>query len=191
MMISEDSFQHILLDADGYAAGPPVLKADAVIAAVRHKQHLRKCRRILAAGISSIAALVLIAGLVWIRHDRNKQLQIARLQTEIQFLNQRLDTTMAMIQEAMEIQRQQDKLTQLENQLAQYSDYEQKRDEQEENTALTILIQADRLQNASLQQDAQSFYKRILELYPNTYWAQIARQKLQSKDETIEKGNTL
>jgi hypothetical protein len=190
-MMSEELFQQLLTGADADAAKSPVLNADAVIAAVRHKQTRQKSRHIVLSGCSSIAAALLIAGLIWICHNRNKQLQIARLQNEIQILNQRLDTTMAMVQKTLEIQRRQEKLEQLENQLAQYGDFDRKLQAQEENTALTILIQADRLQNANLLKDAQVFYGHVVDMYPNTYWAQIARQKLQSKDETIEKGNTL
>ena len=190
-MISEDSFHQILLDAEGLAARPPVLSADTVIAAVRHKQVRLKVRRIWLAGCSSIAALILIVGLIWMQHGRNKQLQIARLQNQIESLNQRLDSAMAMVQKTLTEQRRQEKLEQLENQLAQYSNFDQKLRDQEENTALTILIQADRLQKANLHQDAQTFYKRVVELYPTTYWAQIARQKLNDKNENLRKGDTL
>jgi hypothetical protein len=192
-MISEDSFQQLLTAADDSAAKPPALNADAVITAVLHKQSRQKSRRIFLSGCSSVAAALLIVGLVWLHHDRNKQFEIARLQNEIQTLNQRLDTTMAMVQKTLEMQRRQEKLTQLENQLAQYGDFDRKLQAQEEDTALTILIQADRLREANLLKDAQAFYGRVIDMYPKTYWAQIARQKLQrnNKNENLRKGDTL
>jgi hypothetical protein len=161
---------------------------------VRYRLTRQKNRRVLLAGCSSIAAVILIVGLIWIQHDRNKQFQIAQLQDKIEALNQRLDKTMAMIQKTMVAQRQQEKLEQLEKQLVQYGDFDKKLQAQEENTALIILIQADRLQNANLLKDAQAFYGRVVELYPNTYWAQIARQKLQSvqpPNKNGTKGDTL
>jgi hypothetical protein len=191
-MMPEELLQQLLAAADSTAKSP-ALNADAVIMAVRYKQTRQKNRRIVLTGCSSIAAALLIAGLVWICRDRNKQFQIARLQNEIQVLNQRLDTTMAMVQKTLETQRRQEKLEQLENQLAQYGDFDRKLQAQEENTALTILIRGDRLQEANLPDAARSFYQRVVEMYPKTYWAEIARQKLQqnNKTETLRKGDTL
>jgi hypothetical protein len=193
-MITEESFQQLLADADNRAARSPVLDAHKVIASVRSMQTHRKRRNVILTGCASVAAAILIVGLIWDQHDRNKQLQIAQLQNQIELLNQRLDKTMAMVQQTLVTQRQQEKLNQLEGQLAEYDAAGQKRQAQEESTALTILIQADRLQNANLHGDAQIFYKRIMELYPDTCWAQVARQKLESLqpvNKTEKKGNTI
>jgi hypothetical protein len=193
-MITEDSIKQLLLDADNLVGRVPVLDAHKIITSVRSMQTHRKRRNIVLAGCASVAATILIVGLIWVQHDRNKQLQIAQLQNKIELLNQRLDKTMAIVQQTLVTQRQQEKLNQLEGQLAEYDAAGQKLAAQEESTALTILIQADRLQNANLHGDAQTFYKRIVELYPTTCWAQVARQKLESLppvNKTEKKGNTI
>jgi TolA-binding protein len=180
-MISEESMEHFIVEADRLGARPPVLNAGNMIASIRHIQLRRRRRNIVLACCGSVAAAILIVGLAWLQHDRSKQFQIAQLQNQIESLNQRLDSTMAMVQKTLSQQRQQEKLDQLEKQLAQYSAADQKLAAQEEETALTILIQADRLQEAKLHHDAAVFYQRVIDMYPNTYWAQIARQKLEDK----------
>lgn len=193
-MITEDKIGSLLTDVDRRADRPPVLNAESVIASVLCAQSRKQRKTMVLTGCSSIAAVILVIGLVWIQHDRSKRVEIVQLQNKVELLNQRLDSAMAMVQKTLDIQRQQEKQAQLERKLAEYGNFKRQLETQEENAALTILIEADRLRNASLHKDAEAFYMRVVDLYPNTCWAQVAGQKLESarqEDENKTKGNTL
>lgn len=193
-MNTEQDIQQLLRAADAAAQSPPVISADRLIAAVRHQQSRHKtARRMLAGGLSA-AAMVTIVCSVWAYQSAAKQQQIAGLQQDIDRLNRRVDSTLALVAETLKTQRDRETLAQLDAQLSVYDQSRRQFQEHEETAAMTLLLQAEQMQETNLTQGSQNYYNRVIRMYPDTPSAAMARQKLQqlkNSQETLMKGNML
>jgi len=83
------------------------------------------------------------------------------------------------IREVLEEERKQRRLQELQAQLASYSDPLQEIQKQVDKTAFILVYQANRMYRELDQKDsAIQAYNRVIELFPQSRWAEVARQRL-------------
>jgi septal ring factor EnvC (AmiA/AmiB activator) len=194
--MTDDPLTNLLLQADRSAPHPSVPDhlADRVRRLARHRR--QKTTRLLSA-----AALLLIAlGIVIIFGNSPRTIEtappqnvgqampavaitsdteIAQLRVEIAQLRAEADARTEIIKQLLAYQKQQAKLARLERQLASFDDPLAQIQQQLEDAAFTTLYLADRKYNEmNLKDSALRDYHQIIKLYPQTKWAQTARQRL-------------
>ena len=181
--MTEDKIKNLLQKADQMAARPTPVSAN-LAAAVRRRADHRRITNI-AVPIAA-AAMLLIACGVWHLSTKTDQTtrdkdKIASLETQIQQLQARTDATLKLIQEVLDRQRQQRRLNQLEAKLASIPDPLEEIREQVDTAAFYIVYQADRKFNElNLKDSAIADYRRVIELFPQTQSAEVARKRLEN-----------
>ena len=178
--MTEDKIQHLIQSADR-TAGPPVqVSVDlSVIHRCARRRHLVTLLVPVAA-----AAVILVALGVWgvsirLGKTASEQKKIALLQMEVKQLQVQTDATLKLIQEVLENERRQRQLDKLYAELASIPDPLEEIQTQVDKTAFILVYQADRMYNELSQRDsAMGTYRRVIELFPQTKSAEIARQRL-------------
>jgi cell division protein FtsB len=176
----EDKIKNILQKADETAGEPMPVSIN--LSAVR----LRANRRRFVSVTTPItaAAAVLVAFGLWsltskIIEKTAQQQKIASLEAQIQQLQIRTDATFNLIQEVIEDERKQQRLDELQAQLASIPDPLEEIQKQVDTAAFNLVYQADRMyRELDLKSSAIKIYKRVIELFPETQWAEVAHQRL-------------
>jgi len=177
--MTEDKIKNLLQDVDRIAGRPGPVSADISVIRSRARQ-----RRIVSLAIpATVAAVILIVLGIWSFTNRTvetrEQKKIALLQVQIKQLQARADAAMSSIQEVLEEERRQRQLDELEAQLASIPDPLEEVRKQVDKTAFILVYQADRMyRELNLKNSAVRTYKRVIELFPQTQWAEVARQRL-------------
>jgi len=178
--MTEDKIINLLQKADQTAGGPIPVSID--FSAVRRRA--RKKRLASLAIPLTAAAMLLIALGIWsfitkTGETTQEQEKIASLQAQIQQLQARTDATLKLIQEVLERERRQRRLDELQAELASIPDPIEEIQKQVDNTAFILVYQADRMyRELNLKDSAIQTYKRVIELFPENQWAEVARQRL-------------
>ena len=186
--MADDKLQQLLQYADK-SAGQPQYKAVSLEFIVRRRTHRRRIKMI----AGPIAAVVLIlTGLSIYTITRNvtpKPLtpqQVASLKAQINDLNARLDSTLKLVEEITARERAQEKLDQLNAELASIPDPMEELNKKIEKTAFILLYYADKgyeeFHNAD---DAELSYNRVIELFPQTLSARLAKERLEKIREIL------
>jgi tetratricopeptide (TPR) repeat protein len=180
--MTEDKLKKLLQQADRMAGLPRPVSAN-LSAIVRHRAHKRHLLISVTAPLAA-AAVILIAAGIWnltIKTDKNTQDQekIALLQRQLEQLQARTDTAINLMQKMLVADQKQRSLNELEAQLASIPDPLDEIQRQVDETASILVYQADRLYRELNRKDsAVETYHRVIELSPNSRWAQKARQRL-------------
>ncbi len=175
----EDKLKTILQTADR-KAGPPAPLSANLTAVVRRRVQRRRMR----ITIISTAAVILIAAGVCIslltaKSNRNEQKRIAFLEAEVQRLQASTDATLRLVNKLMESERRQKRLADLRYQLAAIPDPLETMQMEVEGAASILLYEADKMSRVPEQQKfALAKYNRLIKLYPDTYSARTAKQRL-------------
>ena len=177
--MTEDKIKNLLQKAD-LIAGPPK-PVDVNPSAIRRRAHYRRLfyKMPLAA-----AAVLLIAAGIWnisIKTHQNQQEQdkIASLETQIKQLQASTDAAINLIHEVLEAERRQNRLNELQVQLAAFKDPLEEMQLQVDTTAFILIYQADRMYRELNQtESAVETYKRVIKLFPENQWAKVARERL-------------
>ncbi len=179
--MTEEKIKNLLQKADQAApAQTPV--CSRLTAALRRRANRRRFINI-TAPIATAATLLITFG-VWhlttrttqTKQDRNK---ITSLQAEIKELHARTDATLKLIQEVLDNQRQQRRLDELQAQLANIPKPLEEIQKQVDKTAFILVYQADRMYREHNQKNsAIRAYNRVIELFPQTQSAKVAKQRL-------------
>ncbi|MFH1716490.1 MAG: tetratricopeptide repeat protein [Planctomycetota bacterium] len=137
------------------------------------------------------AAAVLIVALgIWsltiktaeTRHERER---IVALEAQIEQLQVRTDATLKLIHEVLEDERRHRRLDELQAELASIPDPVEEVGRQVDKTAFILVYQADRLYRELNQtESAVEAYNRVIELFPENQWANVARQRLSEIEKT-------
>ncbi|MBN1846888.1 MAG: hypothetical protein JW810_14475 [Sedimentisphaerales bacterium] len=111
------------------------------------------------------------------------QAQIDSLRRQVDQLRAQADLRTALLQEVIKLENQRQRIRTLERQANVQPDPLDELTRQVERAALVTLYQADRkYQELDLQDSAIADYRRLIELYPDTRWAQTARMRLATID---------
>jgi tetratricopeptide (TPR) repeat protein len=186
--MTEDKLSRLLQKADR-TAGPPA-EVHVSLAALRRRAIRRTFVR-LASPLAAAAILLLAVGL-WNHAVRTPDgnggpEKIASLEARVKELAARTDAALNLIQQVLEDERRQQRLDELEAQLASIPDPLEELQKQVDKTAFILVYQADRLYKELNQTDsAVENYNRVIELFPENRWAKVARQRLKE----IENGKS-
>lgn len=173
----EDKIKNLLYEADQTAGGPVPVSID--LSAVRRRANRRQTAN-LAVRIAA-AAVVLFAFGFWsftAKKARDRQ-RIVALEMQIEQLRVQTDATLNLIREVLDEDRKQRRLSELQAQLASYPDPLEEIQKQVDKTAFILIYQANRMYR-ELDQKASAIqaYNRVIELFPQSRWAEEARQRL-------------
>ncbi len=192
--MTEDKIKNLLYEADQTAGEPASISAN-LAAAVRRRANRRQTVN-LAARIAA-AAVVLFAFGIWsytAKKSRDQQ-RIVALETQMKQLRVQTDATLNLIREVLDEDRKQRRLQELQAQLAGYSDPLEEIQKQVDKTAFILIYQANRMYR-ELDQKASAIraYNRVIELFPQSRWAEEARQTLseiQNNQSNNSKGDSI
>jgi tetratricopeptide (TPR) repeat protein len=194
--MTEDKLGKLLQEADR-TAGPPA-EVHVSLGMLRRRAN----RRTLVSIVSPIAAAAVLLVAVGLWHtttrtsERNTgQEEVAALEAQVKQLQARTDAALNLIQQVLEEERRQQRLDELEAQLASIPDPLEEMQKQVDKTAFILVYQADRLYRELNQTDsAIENYNRVIELFPENRWAKVARQRLdeienRNSDKSDSKGD--
>ncbi len=179
--MEEDKIKSLLQKAD-QTAGRPGSVPTNLTSAIRRRARQR--RFISLAAPLAAAAMVLIAFGVWRlmstpAGDTNEQVRLAMLQAEVQQLRAQTDSTLKLVREVIKRQRRRSRLQELEAKLARIPDPLEEMQRQADKTAFVLVYQANRMYNELDQKDsAIETYNRVIDLFPKSKWADVARRRL-------------
>lgn len=178
----DERLEQLLQIADK-AAGEPLYKSGNLSEIVHRRARKRRIKII----ISPIAAVVLIlAGLCFYTFMKNPQQkpltpeQIASLNAQIKDLNTRIDSTLKLVEEITARQRAQERLDELNAELASIPDPIEEMNQKIEKTAFILLYYTDKgYEEFNNAEDAEVAYWRVIELFPQTLSARLAKERLE------------
>ena len=184
--MTEDKIKNLLQEADQTAGGPASLSSN-LAAAVRRRAGRRQTVNL--AARTAAAAIVIIALCIWgftTKKTRERH-RIIALEAEIKQLKIQTDATLNLIREVLDEDRKQRRLQELQAQLASYSDPLEEIQKQVDKTAFILVYQANRIYSDLDQKEAAiQAYNRVIELFPQSRWAEVARQRISEiKNEQI------
>ena len=178
--MNEEQFRQLLANADETAGEP----AFGGVTAVGIRQRVRRRRVVRIAVPTTIAALVAVAaavGMLWTPAERpsSPPQRIASLEEQVRQLQARTEATLKLVQEVLEQDRHQRRLTALETELSRIPDPRREIDRQVDQTAFILVYQADKLYKELNQtESAVAAYKEVIQLFPTNHWADVARERL-------------
>lgn len=177
--MTDDRIKQLFQIADRTAGRPLMFPIKA--SAIRRRGRVR---RAVSVTCRAAAALLILALAMWGLSDRSpeqtaKQAQIAALQAQVKLLQARTDATLKLVQEALKSERKENRLNELQAELADIPNPLEEIRKQVDKAAFTLVYRADRLYR-QLNQRASAIeaYNRVIRLFPKNRWAEVARQRL-------------
>ncbi len=162
--MNEESFRQLLVDADG-AAAMPAVRAD-LVSSVRHR--LRRRRQSQVAG-ASIVLCAMLAVVPFVRMGPKPAAMAAadpsKARDELRMIRLQADSQAATINRLMQYQHSLDVRARSARKFDRGQPLE--RIQQQRESAARLLTQ-------------DGDYRRVIELFPETHWASIARRRLQT-----------
>lgn len=187
--MSDQQLQQLLRQADEAFAGPRVGPPEL---SVKVRQLARRQRRRRLFGSAAAAVLVLsLSTVAWVNRSGHpspaptpiladnspKPLSAAELQMQVERLREEIQTGCQTVHEVLERQEVEQRLAALREQ-AEADPFKAVND-QLDRAALTMVYQADRMYHElNLRESAVASYQRTIELFPQTHWAQVAKDRL-------------
>jgi tetratricopeptide (TPR) repeat protein len=178
--MTEEKLKNLLQKADQTAGPPDSVRID--ISTLRRRAHHRHIKYSLAP--LAAAAVLLIAVAIWKLPAKTPettpgQNKIASLESQIKRLQASTDAAIDLIHQVLEQEKRKSQLNELQAQLASISDPLEEIQQQVNKTAFILVYQADRLYRELNQtESAVETYKRVIQLFPENQWAQVARERL-------------
>ena len=177
--MTEDRIKELFQIADRTAGRPLMfpIKASAIRRRARVRQAVNATFR-----VAVVAAVFALA--VWGLSDRStkptaEQEQIASLQAQVKLLQVKADAALKLVREVLNSEREQGRLDELKAELANIPDPLEEIQKQVDQTAFTLVYDADRMyRELGQRRSAVQTYKRVIELFPQTQSAEVARQRL-------------
>ena len=179
--MTEDKLKNMLRKADQSAGIPSPVEVD--ISAIRQRAKRRRIYRL--AYPSAAAAVVIIAVTLWSllipEPETGRQpTQVASDEMKIRQLQASTDETVNLIREILEEEQRQQRLNELNAQLASIPDPLEEIQEELDRTAFILVYSADRMyKELNLTDSAVKTYRRVIKLFPDNQWAKVARERLE------------
>ena len=181
--MTEDKIQDLLQNADR-TVGPPVL-VSVELSAIRGRARRRQLAR-LATYLGAGVVLIALGFCVLTAVDKSREKEkIAPLQMQVKQLQKQTDATLKLIEEVLESERRQRQLDKLYAELASIPDPLEEIQTQVDKTGFILVYQADQMyRELKLIDSASRMYQRVIELFPQSRWAAVARQRLSEIQES-------
>jgi hypothetical protein len=177
----DERLTQLLQEADRTAEPPRVADAAILEGLVRRRAHLRKIRRT-ALGLCAAAMIAIVAMLIGTVEIQQRR--IDRMQRQIADLTEKTDATVAFVQTILKEHEGQQRLARSSQRLASIPDPLDEIQARVDQTAFSMLYQADLLyKQLNLKDSALEAYNRVIELFPNNRWAETARQRIKEIEE--------
>jgi hypothetical protein len=179
--MTEDKIKNLLQEADRMAGLPGPVSAN-LSAIVRRRAHRRHLRISITAPLAAAAVILIAVGIsnftFRTSEKTNDQEKIVLLEKQFEQLQAKTNAAVSLIQEMLIAEQKQHSLSELEAQLASIPDPLDEIQRQVDKTASILVFQADRLYRVNRRDSAVETYNRVIELFPKTFQAQKARQRL-------------
>jgi hypothetical protein len=179
--MTEDKLKNLLQKADQSAGHPSRVEVD--ISAIRKKAKRRLIYRL--AYPSAVAAVLILAVTVWSLltpkpETGQEPAQDGSVEMKIKQLQASTDETINLIHEIIEDEQRQQRLNELNAQLASIPDPLEEIQEELDRTAFILVYSADRMyKELNLTDSAVETYRRVIKLFPDNQWAKVARERLE------------
>ncbi len=199
--MNDEQLQQLLRQADEAFGEPRVGSADL---SLRVRRRARRQRRVRTIGAAVAAVLVLsLSTVAWVNRagrpgagpapivvdNGPKPVSMAELQMQIEQLREEIRTGCAAVQEVLKRQEFEQRLAALRERAE--ADPLKEVSDQVDRAALTMVYQADRMyRELNLRESAVASYERTIELFPQTHWAQVAKDRL-AELKTAGKGDSI
>ena len=173
--MNENKLKNLLKQADTSAELAPL---DAGNLASVARGRFRRRKQAVRYGILAAAAMIAVVCVFGQRQYQSyrKERHIARLEQEVQELTERTEATLALVQEMLARQGQQDKIRQLNRQLARQENSIQR---EVDEAAFILVYQADRMaKKYNNKETAIEYYNQVIERFGDTPSAKTARERL-------------
>jgi hypothetical protein len=188
--MSSDPLKQLLQKADALAGDPPEMPADLA----RCVRRLAARRRRMDVGWGAAAAILLAVWitLLWsqtpvpsqspheprVADTQEPQPTSDQIQAEIARLRREADTRLVVVRRTEEILKEMRRFDELKRQPA-WPDAIANARREVDQAAYVLVSQADRMcRELDLCESAAVKYRRVVELFPETRWATVARQRL-------------
>jgi hypothetical protein len=179
--MTKDIIRDLLQEADRMANVPEQASID--IGILRRRAQKRYLVHIIVPLTAAAAAVILTISVWTLLFRTTKPVggnnKFARLQAQVEYLQARTDATLKLVQEMLQKEQKQRELEALQAQLESISNPREEIHQQVERTALILVFQADKMYREPGQKNsAMQAYSRVIELFPQSRWAKVARQRL-------------
>ncbi|KPK77145.1 MAG: hypothetical protein AMJ79_04275 [Phycisphaerae bacterium SM23_30] len=202
----EDDLKQLLIQTDR-AAGPAVAPRADLASRIRHLDRRRRRITMISEPIALAAGLMLAMGIFFWTGKKpisiakpqavppelvqntgipevptttpDTKAELAQMSLALVQLQAEAETQMLVVRQLRAWERQQARLAELERQLAAIPDPLEEVRRQVEQAAYTMVYHADLKYNKlNLKDSAIQDFQRVIKLYPQTRWAQVAQNKL-------------
>jgi hypothetical protein len=181
--MTDDKLKNLIKEVDRNAIQPCPVEVD--ISTIYKRAHRRKISRIVYP--AAVAAVLILAVGIWSLSIKKtetgkEQIQIASNDTtmKIKQIMASTDEAINLIQEIRENEERQRRINKLEAELASIPDPIKQINEELDRTAFILVYSADKMyKELNLTSSAVETYKRVIKLFPDNQWAQVARERLE------------
>ena len=179
----------ILHEADRAAGSPTPVKIN--LPDIRQRANRRRIINF-AAPLSAAAMILIAFSIVTNTTNATKeQEKVASLETQIKQLQASTNAAINLIHEVLEEEQKKNRLDALQAQLASIPDPLEEIQKQVDKTAFILVYQAEQLYRELSETDsAVETYKRVIRLFPENRWAQVARERLDNIERKSENNNS-
>jgi len=189
--MSDERFQQLMRQADEAFGGPRVGPADL---SQRVRRQARRQHQVKVFGAAAAAVLVLsLSTVAWVNRcgrtgpaptetpivaaDGRTPVSVAELQMNTERLREEIRTGCEAVQEVLKRQEFEQRLAALRKQAE--ADPLKAVTDQLDRAALTMVYHADRMYHElNLRESAVASYEQTIKLFPQTHWAQVAKDRL-------------
>ena len=199
--MNDDALKQVLHRADRVAGPPRPVTVDA--RAIERRAGAARAHRT-AGWTAAVAAAAVLGICAWLGLPARREgpgpagqgapvvtdaQKIARLEAEVRQLRASTDRMLALLQEAAQQRDRDRRVAELRKELAAIPDPTEQARGQVSQAAERMVHEADRLWLGQRQRRlATAQYRRVIDLFPDTEWASVARQRLTQITENKLKG---
>jgi uncharacterized protein YoxC len=175
--MTEETIKNLLQKVDQRAGGPVPFSID--ISTIRRRAN-RGHYANLSFRIAAAAVVVFALGTLSYKFKKTRdQERIIALEIQIKQLQKQTDATLNLIREVLDEEKKQRRLNELRAELANIPDPLEEIQKQVDKTAFILVYRADQMYREPGQKEAAvKAYNRVIELFPQSRWAEEARQRL-------------
>lgn len=185
--MGNDKLSELLRSVDEAAPAPTALSGDLANTVRSRAADRHRKQRVV---FKTAAAVVIIAlgawGLTVIDTRSESQEPTASLEAEVKQLNAKVDSLLSIVHEALEDQQRDRRMASMAVELATIPDPIKEMNRNIDKVVLNLLYKADNIESNYFSIEA---YKRIIKLFPDNYYSEVARQRIKEIDDKQVKVN--